>query len=431
MSESVLSPAAVDAAVALANTDAEFRYEAGGLQATVTLRLDEVTYRLVIDGGTVAVAADGSPAVGTEYVFSGPDEMWAKLLAPVPPSGFVDFVGAGYAGFSVTPAPDRAETHLALRRLVRLLGHARNGTDPSPKVIPAAPAHGTHDAAVGRYIHLDLGGTSYRVYYEEAGSGIPLLCQHTAGSDGRQWRHLLEDERITSRFRVIAYDLPFHGKSVPPSGVAWWAQEYKLTREFLMSVPVTLASALGLDRPAFIGASVGGMLALDLARFHPDVFRGVISCEGALYLGAGAADDDESAVRDFGHDPALHAATMMSSMSATAPEAYQHETRFHYSQGAPGIYPGDIYYFSVDHDLRGQAELLNTPECPVYMLTGEYDFATVPVSQQAAAEIPGVHLEIMAGLGHFPMSEDPVRFAEYVVPLLDRIAAATPAATQA
>jgi pimeloyl-ACP methyl ester carboxylesterase len=397
MSESVLSPAAVDAAVALANTDAEFRYEAGGLQATVTLRLDEVTYRLVIDGGTVAVAADGSPAVGTEYVFSGPDEMWAKLLAPVPPSGFVDFVGAGYAGFSVTPAPDRAETHLA----------------------------------VGRYIHLDLGGTSYRVYYEEAGSGIPLLCQHTAGSDGRQWRHLLEDERITSRFRVIAYDLPFHGKSVPPSGVAWWAQEYKLTREFLMSVPVTLASALGLDRPAFIGASVGGMLALDLARFHPDVFRGVISCEGALYLGAGAADDDESAVRDFGHDPALHAATMMSSMSATAPEAYQHETRFHYSQGAPGIYPGDIYYFSVDHDLRGQAELLNTPECPVYMLTGEYDFATVPVSQQAAAEIPGVHLEIMAGLGHFPMSEDPVRFAEYVVPLLDRIAAATPAATQA
>ena len=56
----------------------------------------------------------------------------------------------------------------------------------------------------GRYIYLDVEGIEYRVYFEEAGSGIPLVCQHTAGSDGRQYRHLLEDPAITSRFRVIA-----------------------------------------------------------------------------------------------------------------------------------------------------------------------------------------------------------------------------------
>ncbi|HET7298603.1 MAG TPA: alpha/beta hydrolase, partial [Burkholderiales bacterium] len=37
---------------------------------------------------------------------------------------------------------------------------------------------------VGRYAHID----NCRIYFEEAGSGIPLLCLHTAGSDGRQWR---------------------------------------------------------------------------------------------------------------------------------------------------------------------------------------------------------------------------------------------------
>ena len=51
-----------------------------------------------------------------------------------------------------------------------------------------------------------------------------MLMQHTAGSHGVQWRHLFEDERITDHFRLIAYDLPFHGKSVPPTGKAWWTE---------------------------------------------------------------------------------------------------------------------------------------------------------------------------------------------------------------
>ena len=51
------------------------------------------------------------------------------------------------------------------------------------------------EAAVGRYLPLQLDGKHYRLYIEEAGSGIPLLCLHTAGSDGRQFRGLMNDER--------------------------------------------------------------------------------------------------------------------------------------------------------------------------------------------------------------------------------------------
>jgi hypothetical protein len=35
----------------------------------------------------------------------------------------------------------------------------------------------------GCYLNLNLLGREHRLYVEEAGAGIPLLCLHTAGSD--------------------------------------------------------------------------------------------------------------------------------------------------------------------------------------------------------------------------------------------------------
>ena len=79
-----------------------------------------------------------------------------------------------------------------------------------------------------RALHdLDLNGRSHRIYFEEAGQGIPLVCLHTAGADGRQFRHLMLDNDVTRRFRVLAFDMPWHGKSLPPEG--WQKEEYRLT----------------------------------------------------------------------------------------------------------------------------------------------------------------------------------------------------------
>lgn len=67
-----------------------------------------------------------------------------------------------------------------------------------------------HEDITGHYVGVEIEGTDHRVYYEENGpeDGIPLLCQHTAGNHGHEWRHILADEDITEHFRVIAYDLP-------------------------------------------------------------------------------------------------------------------------------------------------------------------------------------------------------------------------------
>ena len=69
----------------------------------------------------------------------------------------------------------------------------------------------------GRYFSIKVDEEFFRIYVEESGAGIPLICLHTAGSDSRQFRHILNDKEITKKYRVIAFDLPWHGKSNPPN----------------------------------------------------------------------------------------------------------------------------------------------------------------------------------------------------------------------
>jgi pimeloyl-ACP methyl ester carboxylesterase len=274
------------------------------------------------------------------------------------------------------------------------------------------------DAAVGRYIYLDIDGREYRVYFEEAGRGVPLLLQHTAGADGRQWRHVLEDAALQKDFRMIAYDLPFHGKSVPPGGVAWWREEYRLTKAFLMSVPVTLATALELDRPVYMGSSIGGHLAVDLAYHYPDRFRAVVGLEAAHATPGGYVD--EFYHPEIGNDFKAH--LMYGLMAPTSPEAHRRETTWVYSQGAPAVFKGDLYYYSVDHDTTKTASVIDTNRVSVDILNGEYDWSGTPAMGQALANsIPGARYQTMPGLGHFPMSEDPKRFLEIIRPVLARV----------
>ena len=134
---------------------------------------------------------------------------------------------------------------------------------------------------IGRYLNTDIGGRPHRVYFEEAGAGIPLLCLHTAGSDGRQYRGVLNDAEITSRFRVIAFDMPWHGKSSPPEG--WWEEEYKLTTASYAGMIMEFAAALGLDRPLVMGCSIGGRIVLELAAGYGDKLRGVIGLQSAAH----------------------------------------------------------------------------------------------------------------------------------------------------
>ncbi|MGH7856404.1 MAG: alpha/beta fold hydrolase [Candidatus Binatia bacterium] len=272
----------------------------------------------------------------------------------------------------------------------------------------------------GRYVYLAVDGVEYRVYFEESGSGIPMILQHTAGSDGRQWRHLLEDPEITANFRLIAHDLPYHGKSLPPPGVEWWKREYRLTQDFFMKFVVALSRELGLERPVYMGCSMGGHLAGDLALHHPEEFRAVIGVEGA------ASSKGTESILQWFHHPRLSndskPSLMYTLMAPQSPERYRQETIFAYSQGAPPVFKGDLHYYSIEHDLTGRGGEIDTRKVAVYLLGGEYDWSAAPADVKALAdEIEGSYFEEMKGVGHFPMSENPEIFKRYLMPVLDRI----------
>ena len=128
-------------------------------------------------------------------------------------------------------------------------------------------------------MHVPIGGRTHRVYWEEAGAGIPLVCLHTAGADGRQFRHLMNDPSVTDAYRVIAFDMPWHGKSYPPEGFE--AEEYRLTTQGYTDTIRAVCAGLGLDRPVVMGCSIGGRIVLNLAIRHAAEFRALIGLEAA------------------------------------------------------------------------------------------------------------------------------------------------------
>jgi len=270
------------------------------------------------------------------------------------------------------------------------------------------------DPITGGYVHLDAMGGRSRVFWEEAGEGRPLVCLHTAGSDGRQYRHLLCDEEVTSRWRVLAFDLPYHGRSLPPEG--WWEEEYLLTREAYVGAVMAFVRAMDLDQPVVLGCSMGGAVVLELARLHGAEIGAVIGLEGAGKV--------EGRFLDWSVLPDVDGSVVAASwtyglMAPQSPEPSRREVWWTYSQGGPGVYRGDTYFYSVDWDLRGKETEIDTGECPVYLLTGEYDYAcTAGESERTAAAIPGAEFRKMEGIGHFPMAENYPRFREYLIPLL-------------
>ncbi len=275
----------------------------------------------------------------------------------------------------------------------------------------------------GRYLYLDVDGTEYRVYLEEAGKGIPLVCQHTAGADGRQFRHLLEDRDITSRFRVISADLPYHGKSLPPASQRYWEEEYKLTQDWFMKYWVRLVNELELERPVYMGCSMGGHLAGDLALHYPDEFRACIGLEASCWSG-----DMNRLIDEWFNHPRLSNASkpalMLSLCSPSAPEESVRETVWTYSQGAPVVFAGDLNYYGKEHDLRETAKNIDTSRCMLYVMSGDYDWSAYPAAaQELADKVPGAAYTLMEGMGHFPMCEDPAQFKKYLMPVLDDIEA--------
>ncbi len=271
---------------------------------------------------------------------------------------------------------------------------------------------------VGRYVNFDLAGTSYRIYFEEAGRGIPLLCLHTAGADSRQYRHLLNDASVTDRYRVIAFDMPYHGRSNPPDG--WWLRKYLLKTDEYVSVIRAVWTALELTRPVVLGCSMGGAIVLKLAAEYQKELRGIVGLESSAYA--------PGRFNQYLHHPAIHGGELVASYTyglcaPKSPETNARENWWYYSQSGPGVYAGDVHYYSLDWDGREDLARIDATLCRVSLLTGAYDYSCTPdMTREVAKSIPGSRLVIMEDMGHFPMIENYPVFRRFLLPELEWMA---------
>ncbi|MFP3123786.1 alpha/beta hydrolase [Ectobacillus funiculus] len=283
---------------------------------------------------------------------------------------------------------------------------------------------GNLTSVVGRYVKVEVFGEQYEVYFETNANanpnGIPVVCQHTAGNDGRQFRDFLLDEEIAKEFIVFAIDLPRHGKSDPPVNKEFWKEEYKLTRKWFVEYMVQFCKSLNLENPIYMGAAIGGQLGIYLAIEHPEFFRSSIAIS-PIDISPGFYHEWWDHPQVNGSD-AGYAITYGLCGSLTS-ERQKHLNAWYNSQIAPGVINGDLYFYSIEHDLRGEKlPQIDTDECILYMISGEYDYTALPDKVKAYSErIPGSKFVEMKGLGHYPMIENYKKFKEYLEVVLNDI----------
>jgi pimeloyl-ACP methyl ester carboxylesterase len=273
------------------------------------------------------------------------------------------------------------------------------------------------EPVVGRYTTVDIDGRSHRIFVEEAGRGVPLICLHTAGTDSRQFRHLLNDAEVGRRFRIVAFDMPYHGRSNPPE--RWWLEKYRLTTKGYIAAIRAVWRALGLEKPVVLGCSMGGAIVLKLAADFSHEMTGVVGLESSAYA--------PGRYNDFLHHPAIHGGELCASYTyglnaPQSPEENRRENWWYYSQSGPGIYQGDVFYYSNDWDAREDIKRIDTARCKVALLTGEYDYSCTPeMSERVAQAIPGAHYTLMKGIGHFPMVENYPLFRPHLLDALEHV----------
>ena len=418
----MLDPArALEALTGLVNGDAPLVHRGRFLTTTLLVEAGEHAWLVTIVEGRITRVERGPFALRSwTFAVRAPVDTWQRFWQPVPEPGWHDLfalVKRGAARVEGDLQPFMANLAYVKGVLAAPRALAERGAE---RTLPAPPPDVavTFEPIAGRYVRLPIGGRTHRVYVEEAGAGIPLLCLHTAGSDTRQFRHLMTDDAVTRHFRVIAFDLPGHGKSTPP--LAWRDEEYTLTAGGYMDAILAVADALALDRPVALGCSIGGRIVLHLAIEHADRFRALIGLESADWQQPWY--DTTWLHRPDVHGGEVSAALVSGLVAPTSPDETAWETLWTYLISGPGVFKGDLHFYRVDSDLRGRVGAIDTARCPLYLLTGEYDFSCTPEDTLRTAKgIPGASVTIMKGLGHFPMSEDPARFREYILPVLDQI----------
>lgn len=401
----------------------------------------DLRVRILVDGGENRCLVDvndgnlsllGEPRLDDSWdvALRASLASWRKFLSSVPPPGYQSFMALRTTDptFAVEGNQLLAAQSLPVLERLAQLAREKQATKGAQKVVhdaeePPSSVNRDPNQVVGRYVDLpDRDGKPWRIYYEEAGKGIPLVLLHTAGADSRQYHDLLCDVEIAAHWRMLAFDLPYHGRSTPGHG--WWRSPYRLSVETYAHWCVTFIREIAMTRAVVMGSSMGGAMAVYLAARH--------RADVCAAIGLEAPDRSPGRLNRFLTNPRVNQACFIPTyvyglMSPLSPEEQRRRAWWFYSQGGYGVYEGDLHFYSEEWDANTLAWEFDVSRCPVHLLTGAYDYSATPESTWRLAElIRGAHVHIMPELGHFPMTENPDVFRMHLLPVLDELRTCLP-----
>ena len=230
------------------------------------------------------------------------------------------------------------------------------------------------------------------IYYHSPKMGnndsLPVVLIHGAGGSNLNWP---PEIRRLSAFRVFSIDLPGHGKSGQRGlqSIEAYAESILLWME-----------AIGLHRASFVGHSMGGAIALMLAKKHKDhvIALGLVSTGARLRVDPVILDLTATT-------QTFSTAIKMITTKAFSPNAEPRMVELaakRLSETRPSVLHGDLIACSGFDFIDSIANI----EMPSLVICGDQDELTpIRYSQYLSDHLPDAQLQVVSGAGHMVMME--------------------------
>lgn len=273
---------------------------------------------------------------------------------------------------------------------------------------------------------VDVGGVMLNV--EVAGQGPPVVLLHGFTGSARSWGPVVE--ALAPEFTTLAIDIVGHGLSDSPASVERYRME-QVTADL-----ARVLRAAGYDRATWLGYSMGGRTALQVAVHHPEVVSALV-LEGAS-PGLATAEErlarvasDETLAQRLeteGVEPFIdfwQAVPLFASQASLPSAVWEAQRSGRLRNSAAGLAAS----------LRGMGtgsqpaahERLAEVRVPALLLAGEYDIKFTEAAREMARALPDATMHTIAGGGHAAHLEQPEQFNALVLDFLRRVHTGAPA----
>jgi pimeloyl-ACP methyl ester carboxylesterase len=239
-----------------------------------------------------------------------------------------------------------------------------------------------------------VGKTTLPDVVPEFSRGRKLILLHAAGSNGHAWHY--QYEAIGAAHSPIAPDLPGHGRT---SGV-----EGLRTIQDYADFTIAFADALKIDSAVFVGRSMGGAIAMDLAARYPKRVEALILMATAAKFNVPKERVEQWRTVTMGRSGQPFTNDGYSPKTIAEKREVIQEGWGEQIRTDPRTRWGDLAACS-EVDLRGQLGRITTP---TLVLAGADDLVTTSADAELIKSgIKGARLEVIADAAHNLTTERP------------------------